>query len=144
MKPMDALTDAMLLDLLGQERLDCWQRVTRSIDTRYDMDRTWSRGFGDWFCEYKYRRGGKTLCALYAKEGAASLLVTLGKAEREKLEAQRAAFSDGLLQVYDAATTYHDGKWLWLDMTAALSVEDVLRLLALKRRPNRKDAAATT
>ncbi len=44
MKPMDALTDAMLLDLLGQERLDCWQRVTRSIDTRYDMDRTWSRG----------------------------------------------------------------------------------------------------
>ena len=39
-------------------------------------NRLWNKGFGDWMVEYKYRRGGKTLCTLYAKENNAALLIT--------------------------------------------------------------------
>ncbi|MCI7766995.1 MAG: DUF3788 domain-containing protein [Oscillospiraceae bacterium] len=37
------------------------------------------KGFGEWVYEYKYRRGGKTLCTFYAKQGTAVILIILGK-----------------------------------------------------------------
>ncbi|WP_251213043.1 DUF3788 family protein [Adlercreutzia murintestinalis] len=52
------------------------------IDDQYEMDRTWGSGGKAWDLEYKYRRGGKTLCALYAKEGRFGFMVILGKDER--------------------------------------------------------------
>lgn len=67
--------------------------------------------------EYKYRRGGKTLCTFYAKEGTANILITYGKSERE---------------------TLHDGKWLWIPIDRELRTEDILLMLKIKRRPNRK------
>ena len=36
---------------------------------------------------------------------------------------------------YDEATTYHDGKWLLLTVDGDKMVDDVERLLAVKRRP---------
>ncbi|MDD5901500.1 MAG: DUF3788 family protein [Lachnospiraceae bacterium] len=41
----------------------------------------WSKGFGEWIYEYKFRRGGKTLCTLYMKQNVANILITLGKSE---------------------------------------------------------------
>jgi len=38
---------------------------------------------------------------------------------------------------YDAATTYHDGKWLFLVVDRAPILDDVERLLVLKRKPKR-------
>ena len=102
------------------------------------MDRTWNKGFGDWIYEYKYRRGGKTLCTFYAKQGIANILITLGKAEREKVELKREDFSPLLLTLYDETKTYHDGKWLWIPIDEVLSMDDIINLLKIKRRPNRK------
>jgi hypothetical protein len=36
---------------------------------------------------------------------------------------------------YDKATTYHDGKWLLLSVGTDKVVDDVERLLAVKRKP---------
>ena len=54
--------------LLSKEVLLVWNGLTDSIESLYDVDRLWNKGFGNWKIEYKYRRGGKTLCTLYAKE----------------------------------------------------------------------------
>ena len=102
------------------------------------MDRMWNKGFGDWIYEYKYRRGGKTLCTFYAKNDIANLLIILGKAEREKLELKREELSEKMLTLYDETKTYHDGKWLWIPIDESLSFNDVIALLKIKRRPNRK------
>lgn len=104
----------------------------------YDMDRTWNKGFGDWNYEYKYRRGGKTLCAFYAKKDIANVLIILGKAEREKLELRRNDFSEPILSLYDMTKTYHDGKWLWIPLDEELSTDDIINMLKVKRKPNRK------
>lgn len=58
-----------LISLLGEERLRIGQAVCRLIEQYYDMETLWSTGGKNWRYEYKYRRGGKTLCALYAREG---------------------------------------------------------------------------
>lgn len=124
--------------LLSNEILSVWNELTDSIDSLYDVDRLWDKGFGDWKIEYKYRRGGKTLCTFYAKEGVANLLITYGKAEREKFEAIKTSISKQLQEIYERTATLHDGKWLWIPLDDKLKVEDIIEMLKIKRRPNRK------
>ena len=39
---------------------------------------------------------------------------------------------------YEEAETYHDGKWVMFTPADTTDLGDYLKLLALKRRPNRK------
>ena len=45
------------------------------------MDCLWDKGGKAWKYEYKYRRGGKTLCVLYARENCVGFMIILGKTE---------------------------------------------------------------
>lgn len=123
--------------LLSKETLSVWNKLTDAIDSLYDVDRTWGKGFGSWKIEYKYRRGGKTLCTFYAKEDVANLLITYGKSEREKFESMKKSVSKQLQDIYEGTETLHDGKWLWIPIDEALLIEDIIKMLKIKRRPNR-------
>lgn len=129
---------ADLRALLGDELHRVFEALCCAIDEKYDMDRLWDKGYRDWVYEYKYRRGGKTLCTLYLKAGVIGFQVIFGKDERVKVESRREEFSPAVMQVYDEATTFHDGKWVMFLPTDTSMLADFLRLLALKRRPNRK------
>ena len=124
--------------LLSKEVLLVWNKLTDAIDSLYDVDRLWNKGFGSWKVEYKYRRGGKTLCTFYAKEDVANLLIIYGKAEREKFEKIEASVSKALQDIYENTETYHDGKWLWIPIDDKIQIEDIIEMLKIKRRPNRK------
>lgn len=137
-KRMDEPARSEIEALIGKNTLGIWESLAESIDRLYEMDKYWNKGFGDWVYEYKYRRGGKTLCTFYAKQDVANLLVILGKMEREKFEQQRGSFSERFLALYDSTKIYYDGKWLWIPIDEKLETEDILRLLKIKRRPNRK------
>ena len=134
----DSFDRPALLELTGERLTAVWQELCAAIEAEYDTDRLWGKGFGCWTYEYKYRRGGKTLCTLYAKENTVCLLVTLGKAEREKFEARRESFSGRIQEIYDNTQTYHDGKWLWIELQDSSLNGELLELLHIKRRPNRK------
>lgn len=128
-------TRAALYALMGEEKLSAWERMARTVDSLYDMETLWSDGGQRWAVEYKYRRGGKTLCCLYAKAGGFGLMLIFGLEERARVDAIRHALSAGTVRAYDEAQTYHDGKWVMFDET--LPNEDLIRLLAVKRKPNR-------
>jgi len=127
-----------LEDLLSIETLLIWNELTDAIDSLYDVDRLWDKGFGDWKIEYKYRRGGKTLCTFYAKEDVANLLITYGKVEREKFEGMKTSVSRQLQDIYESTETLHDGKWLWIPLDDSINIADIIEMLKIKRRPNRK------
>jgi len=124
--------------LLSEETLSVWNALTERIDALYDVDKLWNKGFGNWKVEYKYRRGGKTLCTFYAKENVANLLITYGKAEREKFEMLRETLSKQLQDIYENTEVLHDGKWLWIPLDFQIHTEDIVQMLKIKRRPNRK------
>jgi len=127
-----------LKEIISVETLDIWTKLNEEIDALYEMDTTWGKGFGDWVYEYKYRRGGKTLCTFYAKKDVANILIILGKAEREKFELQKDDFSKEIFSLYEQTKTFHDGKWLWIPFDNVLKFEDIIGMLKIKRRPNRK------
>lgn len=124
--------------LVGKPLYDVWNKLCASIDEKYDMERLWNTGGKAWKYEYKYRRGGKTLCALYARENCVGFMVILGKDERLAFEADRENYSEEVQALYDAAQTYHDGKWIMFEPVDTSLFQDFIRLLGIKRKPNRK------
>jgi hypothetical protein len=73
------------------------------------------------------------------REGFFVASIVLGKAEREKFDLERDRFSAHLQAVYDQAHTYHDGKWLGVELRGEAYIDDIVRLLHIKRKPNRKE-----
>lgn len=127
-----------LKNLLGQSLFEVWTKLCAAIDGQYDMERLWDKGGKAWTYEYKYRRGGKTLCTLYARENCVGFMVIFGKNEREKFEASRERYSEQIQMIYDAAKTYHDGKWVMFQPVDTILLDDFMKLLAIKRKPNKK------
>lgn len=134
--PADAHQER-LAELLGPSLAEMWRKLCSAIEGRYEMERAWGPGGKRWDLECKYRRGGKTLCALYAAPGRMGFMVIFGKDEREKVEGIRGELSESVRRAYDNARTYRDGKWVMFEPTDGSEFGDYLRLLALKRRPNR-------
>lgn len=127
-----------MTNLVGESLYDIWNQLTALIEKHYDMDRSWNQGGKAWTYEYKYRRGGKTLCALYARENCVGFMVILGKDERSKFEADRDHYSKEVQKIYEETHTYHDGKWLMFEPADTALFDDFIRLLNIKRKPNRK------
>ena len=125
-------------ELLGQSLFEVWQELCSVIDEKYEMERLWNSGGKNWTYEYKYRRGGKTLCCLYAKSNSVGFMIIFGKDERAKFEDLRDNLSSTVCRQYDEAKTYRDGKWVMFEPTSTAEFEDYMKLLAIKRKPNRK------
>ncbi len=123
--------------LIGQSLYDVWSKLRILIDEKYDMESLWNKGGKAWTYECKYRRGGKTLCALYARENCVGFMIIFGKDERLKFEADREQYSKEVQRIYDEAQTYHDGKWVMFEPVDTSLFDDFIRLLSIKRKPNK-------
>ena len=130
-------TPETLEALTGKKLYDLWTSLHQLIEQKYNMEQMWNHGGKKWTYEYKYRRGGKTLCALYAKEQTIGFMVILGKDERTKFESMREMFSNAAQKIYDETTTFHDGKWLMFELKDTSLFNDIERLLSIKRKSNR-------
>ncbi|MCL2372767.1 MAG: DUF3788 domain-containing protein [Defluviitaleaceae bacterium] len=117
-----------------------WEKLTEYIRVHYIMDEVWDEGnpTHKHHSNLRFRRGGKTLVTLCIRQGYFIVAVVLGKDEREKFEQQREAFSEAALQEYDAAETYHDGKWIGFNIQDDSMLGDIIKMLHVKRKPNRK------
>lgn len=121
-------------ELLQEETLLIWNEFTEAIDSLYDVDKLWNKGFGDWVLEYKYRRGGKTLCTFYAKKDVANLLITYGKTERDKFDVIKESISKPLQDIYEKTKVLHDGKWLWIPLDEKAMIMDKITMLKIKKK----------
>ena len=108
--------------LVGQPLYDLWNKLCILIDEKYEMECQWNKGGKAWTYEYKYRRGGKTLCALYAREKCIGFMIIFEQVQK----------------IYDEAQTYRDGKWVMFEPTDTSMFPDLIKLLGIKRKPNRK------
>lgn len=131
-------TKEELLTIMGEEKFKIWTEVIDFIEKNYNFEPLWDKGGKTGIYELKYRRSGKTLCALYARENSICILIVFGKAEREKFEESRDGFSEFVNKLYDNTHQYHDGKWMYIDVTSNKLVEDIKKLILIKKKPNKK------
>ncbi len=88
--------------------------------------------------ELKFRQGKKTILTITIHDDKFTFLVIFGKAEREKFDQERRNFSKFIQDYYDNSKTYHDGKWMFIDVTSLDVLDDLKRLIMIKKKPNRK------
>ena len=65
-------------------------------------------------------------------------MIIFGKDERAKFEAERNDYSQQVQQIYDESKTYRDGKWVMFEPTDTSMFQDFIKLLSIKRKPNKK------
>ncbi|MCL2289421.1 MAG: DUF3788 domain-containing protein [Bacteroidetes bacterium] len=124
---------------LGQAST-AWAKLTGHIRFYYEMDELWEEGnpTHKHHSNLRFRRGGKTLITLCIREGYFIAAIVLGKEEREKFEEQRKKFGEAVRKEYDDTEVFHDGKWLGFDVYDESLIDDIINLLQIKRKPNRK------
>ena len=86
----------------------------------------------------KFRQGKKTILSISICEDHYEFQVIFGKVEREKFEVHRSEFPQKILDIYDEAHTYHDGKWMFIRVADMETLESVKELILIKKKPNRK------
>jgi hypothetical protein len=135
-------SDSEVAEWVGDEAYQYWKHVTHLIERNYPNIFTLEWLFGGkkhgWSLRYKK---SKSFCTLIPEKNYFALLIVFGAEERAKAEAIRDNLSTCTRKEYDEATTYHDGKWVLLTINSGDVVEDVMKLLAIKRKPKNSNGA---
>ncbi len=135
---MENIKREELEKLVGIDKVNIFYDIVDEITKLYDMEQIWNNGGKKWTYEYKFRKGGKTLCAFYFKGNTLGFMIIFGKDERIKVEEIRDELSSNVLETYDNAETFHDGKWVMFHLTNDSIIDDLKKLLFIKRNPNRE------
>lgn len=134
--PGNPPTDSAVADWVGEDAYKYWKQIVHLIEQNYPNVFTpeWLYGGKKHGWSLRYKKS-KSFCTLIPVKNHFALLIVFGAEEREKVEAIRDGLSMQTQQEYDQATTYHDGKWLLLEICTDRAVKDASQLLAVKRRP---------
>lgn len=111
-----------------------WDELRAWLEERYQPKAAWEYSrcaVPGW--NLKYRKAGRALCTLYPMEGSFTALVVIGERERPGAELLLPTLSPYLQQVY-RETPYGMGqRWLMPVVAARETLEDVKRLITLRR-----------
>lgn len=124
-----------IVEHIGIQALAAWNELISFVDTNYGFEPVWNTAgkYGKW--EVKYRRSGKTLCSFYVKDGYFTVLIIYGKAEIEKFIQSQSGISPKIAEIVSNTHQYHDGKWIWLDVSNMEFVQDIKSLITIKKKP---------
>lgn len=117
-----------------------WNQLTKFIGATYAITGEPIFGGKNYGWNVRYRRGGRTLTSLFPQTGYFVALVTIGPSEMDAVRAL--PLGPKTKAVLDRATTYPEGRWLYIPVRTARDLKDVQRLLAVKRRPPAHAATA--
>lgn len=128
--------DSMIRGWMGPQAFKHWTELRSWIDAFYPgvFNPEWLYGGSKrgWTLRYKKT---KAFCTLIPAYRQLSVLVVLGRAERENFEERRYTWSTNLVKLYDEARPYPDGKWLTVAVSSKEDRHDVMELVSMKRPP---------
>lgn len=129
-------TDTEVAAWIGRKTFQYWQRIVQLIEERYPgvFIPEWLFGGKKHGWSFRYKKS-KSFCTMIPEKSRFSLLIVFGAEERARVEAVKKSLLSSTQKKYDMATTYHDGKWLLLNIDNNRIVDDVIRLLIIKRKP---------
>ncbi|WP_010249795.1 DUF3788 domain-containing protein [Acetivibrio cellulolyticus] len=127
-----------ILDYIGENAKVLWVRINEFIEENYDYIPELKFAGINYGWEYKYRRSNKSLCALYPERNAFTILIVLGKKEVEMFQDDISRFGAKTVEIFNETKQFHDGKWLWIRVGDENDVEDIIKLLKIKKKPMKK------
>lgn len=86
----------------------------------------------------KYQKGGRSLCTLYPMEGFFIALVVVGAREQAAAELTMPFCGPYVQELYKNTAHSAGGRWLMIHVTGAEVLEDMKRLIRIRREIKRK------
>lgn len=86
----------------------------------------------------KFIQGQRTIVTIYIHEDRFTFLIVFGKKECECFALQRSGFSQYVQECYDKAKIYRDKKKMFVDVNTLEQLDEVERLILIKKKPNRE------
>ena len=100
--------------------------------SRYCLDE-----IGDGRSILKFMQGKRTIFTIYIYDDKFTFMFILGKRECEYFEMIKSEFSKEIQVCFDDAITYRDGKRVYVDVNTLERLEEVKKLIGVKKKPNR-------
>jgi hypothetical protein len=127
-----------ILDYITQPVSECWTALRRFLQQTYQVEPTLKFGGAKYGWQMAFRKGGRPLCDLYPENGTFTALVVLGGKEAAQALAALDSFGPTVRACLENAPAFHDGRWLWIRVQQPGDVDDIQRLVMMKRKPARK------
>ena len=125
-----------IADFIGEPAKGAWVKLRLFLKENYDIfpEMIFDRKSG-W--DVRYRKSGKTLVTLTPEKGAVRILVVLGREESEKALSMQNELSPKMFKLIEDTKQLHDGRWLWIRLFQTGDVQDIEKLLPIKRKPKK-------
>ena len=135
--PGTAPNESELRQWLGPVPHGFWGKLELHISSHYPslFQREWLFGGKKHGWSLRFKKS-KSFCTLIPEKHDFKLLIVFGEKERAQVEASLSNISTETANLYNKATTYHDGKWLLLSIMNDIIYNDAIKLLAIKRKPS--------
>ena len=137
-QPGQPPTESEVKKWIGNESYKYWKQLENLIEKKYTNIFSPEWLFGGkkhgWARRYKKSR---SFCTFIPERNQFGLLIVFGAKEREKVKEIFSGISAYTRKLYSKAKTYHDGKWLFLTIKNEKVLEDVIKLLEVKRKPKK-------
>jgi hypothetical protein len=130
-------SDEEIAGFIGGKPGEAWLEIRNFIRDHYDIEPERIFGGAKHGWEIRYRKGGRTFCSITPEKGAVRVLIVLGREEAEKALAIKSELGSRTNEIIDGARQLHDGRWLWLRPSETSDVEDIKKLLQIKRKPKK-------
>jgi hypothetical protein len=134
-KPTESDISAFISDA---NAIAAWKEIQEHLSTHYDL-RVETIYYGDnygWLV--RYRKSKRTIVSLFPEKNSFSFLIVYGQKEIDKFSTLQSEFSPAIIEVFQKTKKLHDGKWLWVRVTDTTLVENLKKLIAIKRKPKKE------
>lgn len=125
-------TGTEVLDTLGAKK-SLWQELTRFLADNYPVEGEWTFGGKKYGWSLRYRKSGKTLVTLYPEKSKFIAQIVLGQAEVAQALALK--LGKNVRTILQQTPQLHDGRWLFINANSKQDVQDIQKLLQIKRKP---------
>jgi hypothetical protein len=122
---------------IGDDAVMAWDGIQKFLKENYDLEPETVFYGSNYGWNIRYRKSGRTLCSLFPETGAFSVLIVLGKKEVEKATGMINDFTRGIQDIILNTEQLHDGRWLWIRVHKTEEIDDIKKLIQLKRNPGK-------
>jgi hypothetical protein len=118
-------------------KLPLWEDLVAFISENYQIEgvfRYYGKSYG-W--QLWFQRSRKTLVSLYPQQDGFVVQIVLGPTLVDA--ASQLSLGTNVRRTLEGAQQYPEGKWLFIEVSSKEDIEDVKKLLLLKRKPGKKN-----
>ncbi|MDL2234887.1 DUF3788 domain-containing protein [Christensenellaceae bacterium OttesenSCG-928-L17] len=117
-----------------------WGELNAFLHDNYDVEPSYSysncSAQPGW--NVKYQKAGRSLCTLYPMDGFFIALVVIGAKEEIEAELLSPGLTPHVQELLNTASGIMGGRWLMIHVTDAQVLDDVKRLIQLRRKTSTK------